>query len=153
MHPFVFLKKTLRATLRRVLFELEKEDAENPRVAGGQHAPEAHLRALIEQSPMSIQVFRPDGRSLLVNGSWNRLWSLDEAEKREGSNIFDDDQLRATGLLPYVEEGVAGAAVTTPPLLYDPSRTGHEGSPRWLEAFVHPIMNEAGHVLQVALVV
>ncbi len=152
-HPFGFLKKTLRATLRRVLSKLGEEDAGNPRITGSQQASESYLRALIEQSPMSIHVFTPEGRSLLVNASWNRLWKLDKAEKREGSNIFRDDQLRATGLLPYVEEGVAGATVIAPPLLYDPSRTGREGNPRWLEAYVHPVKDESGRVLQVALVV
>ena len=116
-------------------------------------ASEARYRTVIEQSPLSIHVFAPDGTSLLANASWDELWNLGEGEEPEGTNVFEDEQLRATGLLPYIEEGVAGEAVVPSPLFYDPAKTGREGEPRWLQPFVYPVKDEAGRVREVTLII
>ncbi len=113
---------------------------------------EKRFRTVIEQSPLSIHLFAPDGRSLLANSSWNELWNLEEGEEPEGTSIFEDEQIRATGLLPYIEAGMAGNTVTPPPLLYDPAHTGREGQPRWLQPFVYPVRDEEGRVTEVTLI-
>ena len=113
---------------------------------------DGRYREVIEQSPLSIHVFAPDGRSLLANSSWNELWNLEEGEEPAGTSIVEDEQIRATGLLPYIEEGMNGGAVTPPPLLYDPARTGREGEPRWLQPFIYPVRDDEGSVREVTLV-
>lgn len=75
---------------------------------------ERRFRTVIEQSSLSIHVLSPEGHSLLANSSWNELWYLGEGEEPEGRSTFEDEQLRAPGLIPYVEEGLAGSAVTPP---------------------------------------
>ena len=107
---------------------------------------------MIEQSLLPVHVFDPDGRSILANFSWNELWNLEKGEEPEGTSIFEDEQIRATGLLPYIEEGIKGGPVTPPPLLYDPVRTGREGEPRWLQAFVYPVRDDEGSVREVTLI-
>ena len=114
---------------------------------------ERRYRTVIEQSPLSIHVFAPDGRTLLANSSWNELWNLEEGEEPEGTSIFEDAQIRATGLLPYIEAGISAGPVTPPPLLYDPARTGREGEQRWLQAFVYPVKDDAGSVREVTLII
>ncbi len=109
---------------------------------------------MIGQSPLSIHLFASDGRSLRANESWNGLWNLGEGEEPEGTNIFKDEQIRATGLLPYVEESVASLCpVITPPLFYDPERTGREGPSRWLQASIYPVRDESGAAVEMALVI
>lgn len=115
---------------------------------------EERFRTVIEQSPLSIHVFTPEGTSLAANSSWNKLWALREGEEPEGHDVYEDQQLKATGLLRYIEESVEkGAAVSTPPLLHDPARTGREGPKRWLEASVYPVKDEAGSIREMALVI
>lgn len=115
---------------------------------------ERRFRAVIEQSPLSIHVFEPDGRSLATNSSWNELWNLEEGEEPEGHNIFEDEQLRATRLVQYIEESIKeGIAVATPPLLYDPAKTGREGRKKWVEASVYPVRDEEGRVSEMTLVI
>jgi diguanylate cyclase (GGDEF)-like protein/PAS domain S-box-containing protein len=115
---------------------------------------ERRLRTVIQQAPLSIHVFEPGGRSLRANASWNELWGLQEGEGPEGHNIYDNEQLRATGLIPYVEKSkVEGTTVTTPPLLYDPRRAGREGHAKWLEASVYPVRDDQGLVSEMALIV
>jgi diguanylate cyclase (GGDEF)-like protein/PAS domain S-box-containing protein len=120
----------------------------------GLRALERRYRTVIEQAPLSVHVFRPDGHSLLANSSWNALWNLREGEEPEGSSVFEDEQIQATGLVPYIEESLeVGGPVTPPPLLYDPARTGREGDPRWLQAFVYPVKDERESVHEVTLII
>jgi diguanylate cyclase (GGDEF)-like protein len=109
-----------------------------------------HLRTAIEQSPLATAILGPDGRYLLVNAAWNALWSLGVGGPPEGSNVFEDERLRAMGLIPYLEECRAGGVVSTSPLLLE--TRGAETGPRWLKAFVYPVRDEAGSLLQMGLV-
>ena len=118
------------------------------------HTSEKRYQTVIEQAPLSIHVFSPDGLSLLANSAWNELWSVQEGEEPEGSNIFEDEQLKAAGLIPYIEESLtSGAPVTPPSLLYDPAKTGRGGDPRWLQPFVYPVEDEEGLVREVTLII
>jgi len=115
---------------------------------------EMRYRTVIEQSPMAMHVFAPDGTSLLANGAWNELWNLGEGETPEGTNVFVDEQLRAAGLVTYVEDSINGLRpITTPPLFYDPTRSGRKGRARWLQASVYPAQDEGGRLLETTLVI
>jgi diguanylate cyclase (GGDEF)-like protein len=109
-----------------------------------------YLRTAIEQSPLPTAILGPDGRYLLVNAAWNALWSLGVGGPPEASNAFEDERLRAVELIPYLEECRADGAVSTSPLLLE-TRKGETG-PRWLKAFVYPVRDEAGSLLQMGLV-
>src|SRR5918997_1470351 len=115
---------------------------------------ERRFSTVIEQSPFSIHVFKLDGCSLVVNASWNELWNLEEREVPESHNIFEDEQLRATGLVQYIEESIKeGKAVTTPPLLHEPAKTSRESRRKWIEASVYPVRDEEGRVSEMAVVI
>jgi PAS domain S-box-containing protein len=108
---------------------------------------EERFRTLMEQSPLAIHVFAPDGTSLRYNEAWKELWDLEE--RPAAPNIFDEERVRAAGLVPYLEKGAAGSEEVTDPLLYDPAPT--RGEPRWLRAFVYPVRDCSGRVFEVAL--
>ena len=137
--------------------ERQGEERQGERRDRGQSAEEAlaaserRFRAVVEQSPLAVHVFAPDGRSIKANGAWNTLWNIEEGEEPEGTSVFDDEQLHAAGLIPYLQEGVAGMAVESPPLSFDPARVGREGEPKWLRGLVYPVRNEAEEVTEVAL--
>jgi diguanylate cyclase (GGDEF)-like protein/PAS domain S-box-containing protein len=115
---------------------------------------ERRFRTVIEQSPLSIQVFKPEGRSVAVNSSWNELWNLEGGEEPEGGDIFKDEQLRAIGLVEYIEKSIKeGIAVATPPLLYDPPKTGRDSRKKWIKASIYPVRDEEGRVSEMTLVI
>ena len=117
---------------------------------------EARYRALVEQAPLSIQIFSPDGRTLQVNRAWERLWgvTLDQIPEY---NILQDPQLEARGLLPYIRRAFDGEASEVPAALYDPEqtisgRTSNPDSARWVRAVVYPLKDDDGRVTEVGLI-
>src|SRR5215203_1074821 len=116
---------------------------------------ETRFRTIIEQSPLSIQILSPDGRTLQVNRAWETLWgvTLDDVA---GYNLLEDQQLAAKGIMPYIQRGFAGEPTSIPPIIYDPDETlpgltSHEEPKRWVKAFIQPIKDEAGTVREVVL--
>lgn len=113
---------------------------------------DGYLAGMIEQFPLAILVFRPDGRFVLANAAWNELWHPPEENGIvEDQNIFEDGRIRAMGLVPYIEESMDGA-VKTPLLLHDPALNGHKGTTRWLRAFIRPVKDDNGRVVETVLV-
>jgi diguanylate cyclase (GGDEF)-like protein/PAS domain S-box-containing protein len=136
------------------VFGIVEDIDERKRAEEALRISERRFRTVIEQSPLSIHVFTPDGRFLAANSSWNELWNLEQGKEPEDYDIFEDEQLRATGLVPYIEESIKeGLAVATPPLLHDPAKAGREGRKKWIEAFVYPVRDEEGRISEMTLVV
>src|ERR687886_485809 len=116
---------------------------------------ETRFRAIIEQSPLSIQILSPDGRTLEVNRAWEELWGV-TLEDIAGYNLLEDQQLVTKGIMPYVQRGFAGEPTPIPPIIYDPNETipgltSREEPKRWVSAFIYPVRDEAGNVREVIL--
>jgi PAS domain S-box-containing protein len=117
---------------------------------------ETRFRLLVEQSPLSIQILSPDGRTLQVNRAWEQLWSLKLEDLRD-YNMLEDPQLAEKGILPYIRRGFAGETVTIPPILYDPEETlpnrpSQKHAQRWTQAFLYPVKDEAGQIREMVLI-
>ena len=116
---------------------------------------EQRFRALVEQSPLSIQLFAADGSVALVNRAWEQLWGAD-AGLLQGYNILRDRQLEEKGIRSYIERGFAGEACQVPPIVYDPSELPwipekYRNTGRWIQAFIYPIKDEQGEVKQLVV--
>src|ERR687897_3786743 len=83
---------------------------------------ETRFRLMVEQSPLSTQIFSPDGRTLRVNRAWEELWGV-TLDQIPGYNILHDPQLEAKGVAPYLRRAFAGEAVEIPAIEYDPNET------------------------------
>lgn len=122
----------------------------------GPEASDLYLRTATEQSPLGTVIFDPDGRCLLVNAAWGELWDLGEDEVLdEGDNVFDSNEMRLMGLLPYLRETMNDGRIVTPILRYEPATSGPETGPgtglRWLKAFIYPVRDQDGSLLEVGL--
>ncbi len=120
---------------------------------------EEKFRYLVEQSPISIQVFDLDGRIVQVNEAWKVLWGISEEqlpEVFEKYNILEDEEVRELGVLPLIEKAFKGEGVTLPIIDYDASTTlellevrGAEGKRRWVRIQFYPIKNTRGEMVNV----
>jgi PAS domain S-box-containing protein len=117
-------------------------------------ASETRFRLMVEQSPLSTQIFSPDGRTLRVNRAWEELWgvTLDQIPEY---NVLQDPQLVQKGIMPYIERGFAGKATAVPRVRYEPDASipsVSDVSHRWVQAFIYPVRNADGVIQEVVLV-
>jgi len=113
------------------------------------------FRAILEQSPFSIQIISPEGRTLSVNRVWEELWGV-TLEQLEGYNMLEDAQLVEKGIMPHLLRAFGGEPVELPLICYDteatlPHLTRHGEPRRWVKAVAYPIKDESGRVLEVVL--
>jgi PAS domain S-box-containing protein len=116
---------------------------------------ELRFRAIFEQSPMSVQIFAPDGTTVQVNRAWEILWGA-RLEDLAGYNIRQDRQLEERGVLPLIEKAFGGEPAEIPAIVYNPNETipgiAQDRDPRrWTRAVIYPVKDEAGVVREVVL--
>jgi len=136
--------------------EAEEAVRERDRLLEALRESEEQFRLLVEQSPQSIQVLDPEGRTLQVNPAWERLWEL-RLSDLQNYNMLQDPQLIEKGVMPYIRKGFAGEAAEVPPILYDRAKTLPNAPAaiepeRWVRSVIYPIRNAAGHITKVVLI-
>ena len=112
---------------------------------------EFRWQRMVEQSPLSMQIFAPDGTVRQVNRAWERLWGVTRAEL-PGYNILQDQQLVELGIMPAIRRAFSGEAATAEPIPYVVDRGTFAGQARWVGAYVYPVKDDAGRVEEVVLV-
>ena len=112
---------------------------------------EARFRSLVDQSPLSIQIARPDGSTVGVNAAFERLWGI-PAEQMAGYNLLEDPQLQERGVAPYIRQALAGRTAAIPPHEYRPDRGKVAGARRWVQTVVYPVRTDAGEVREIVLI-
>lgn len=125
-----------------------------PPASGSAH-PIEQFQRLTEQSPLSVQIMAPDGRTLWVNPAWEKLWGATFADL-DNYNIFQDQQLIDKGVMPYIKRGFAGTATHIPAIDYNPAETkeltdGTNLPDRWIRAYIYPGKDPAGNISEIIL--
>lgn len=110
------------------------------------------FKTIFRQTPISTQIFTPDGETLMVNKAWEELWNV-KFKELQSYNILKDKQLIKTGTMPYIKRGFKGEQVALPVISYDPQLTVPiKGTrARWLSARMYPIKNKDGAITHLVL--
>ncbi len=122
---------------------------------------EIRARTMMQQCPLPILVMSTDGRMVEVNDAYLELWDIPEEALPELFNkydIFQDEQARRLGVMPYIERGFAGESVLLPPLEYDAADTVQtleisdaKGRKRWILSRIYPLIDERGQIQNVVM--
>ena len=117
----------------------------------GEAARESQKRwkLLFEQSPLSVQIFSPDGQTKRVNDSWKKMFRLTE-EQGYAFNVLKDPDLNASGAVNLIRQAFEGTVVLVPPVPFPVSMDPPEI--RWIGATVYPVKNDSGEVIEVVAV-
>src|SRR5688572_6320602 len=135
-----------------LLLSIIRDVSDRKRSEDAVRRSEVRFRGLFEQSPLSVQLLSPDGRTLAVNRAWERLWGGTLAEHLGDNTLRQDPQLAALGIAPHIERAFAGEAVELPVVGYAPDRGLFAGQTRWVRAFMYPVRDGTGHVEEVVLI-
>lgn len=114
-----------------------------------QKTTEERWRLLFEQSPLSIQIFSPDGQTIRFNRAWSNLFGLSDDEAY-AFNVLQDPVLEQTGALNHIRRAFAGEIVFVPPVKF-PVRN-HPTDMRWIGGTVFPVITPDGILREVVVV-
>jgi PAS domain S-box-containing protein len=120
---------------------------------------EERFRNLMEQSPLAVVIFTPEGQIAEVNTAWMRLWGLNgeqAAEVMANYNMRTDKQLEDLGWAPLVERAFAGERVVLPPIEYSGNLAvdemgleGIEATSSWIQSHLYSVKDENGDIAYV----
>ncbi len=146
-------QQTLRhaAELRHTNAHLKNELAACQREIDVLRGAEQRFRTLVEQSPLSTQIYAPDGSTVFVDHAWEKLWDT-TLEQIGDYNVLRDEQLMDQGLCDEIARGFAGEPTVLPPIQYEPARSAATFGGvqhRWVRAVLYPVKDDAGQVREV----
>lgn len=117
------------------------------------HASEHRFRSLVEQSPFSIHVLAPDGRSRQVNAAWQKLWDKQPPDKPD-YNIFNDPDTDREDVLLELQAVFSGRSSVMGPIQYrigDLNDLSSASGERWIRTYGYPLKDAYGSVRDVIL--
>ena len=135
------------------LYYLKNIIVEHQQAVTEQHKSENRFHNLVEQSPLSTQLMRTDGTIIQVNKAWEKLWGI-KLDALNGYNILQDQQLKDKGIMPYIERGFAGEALSIPVFNFNPEETPNVEAPashKLVRAHIYPLRNTSDEIYQVVL--
>ncbi len=115
--------------------------------------PVSLMEALFAFSPVGLQIFTREGRSLVVNQAFLDLFG---SRPPPEYSVLDDDIAMRTGIYDLVLRAFAGEVVKTPPFWYDPRELTHvtvaEGKRVAIVATLFPLFDQDHQVQHVGIV-
>lgn len=117
---------------------------------------DSRFQTIFHQSPLSIQICNRNGKTLLVNEAWKKLWAIPEEIIQnyilKDYNMLEDPILEANGVMNYIRKGYSGEVTEVPVIKYDPRISGLEGRIRYVEGLIYPLKDSAGNVNEIVLI-
>ena len=113
---------------------------------------ERFLTAVLEGSPIGIQIFRPDGTSLRLNQAMQRVLGLPDGDGLVGPlNLLGDEQARATGLAAAFERCRLGESTSILRVDVDFERDdyrrwGKRTGTTWFDNVMFPVFAPSGAI-------
>ncbi len=143
LHRSLYLCRVNDERARRLSSEIEQQSRQL-------HSSEKRFFALVNQAPISIQIFHSDGTCLLVNPAWEKLWHARFCDLAD-YNILHDEQLKESGRMEAVRRAFAGEQVYVDAHPYTVQTADGDRSERsfWLRANLFPLRDDTGTVTHV----
>lgn len=104
---------------------------------------------LFEQSPLSIQVFAPDGRTIRFNPAWENLFGLSR-EEASAFNVLEAPDLIESGAIHLIRKAFEGEVVFVPPVPFPVK--GRPQEIRWIGGTLYPVITPDGVMLEVVVI-
>jgi PAS domain S-box-containing protein len=122
-----------------------------PSSASAPAAAAADLRweLMFEQSPLSIQIFHPDGRTKRFNPAWAKLFGLTAAQAA-AFNVLESPDLIESGAIHSIRKAFAGEVVFVPPVPFPVQ--GRPAQIRWIGGTLFPVITPDGVLREVVVI-
>ncbi len=112
-------------------------------------AKDLRWELLFEQSPLSIQIFAPDGRTIRFNPAWQNLFGL-TAEQAHAFNVLESKDLIESGAIHHIRKAFEGEVVFVPPVPFPV--VGRPEQIRWIGGTLFPVITPDGVLREVVVI-
>ncbi len=115
---------------------------------------DAAFQTIFQQSPISTQIFSPDGMTIMVNKAWENLWQTKQEDIVDKYNILRDKQMEEKKILAYIKKAFRGEKVFIPAIKYESEKTipgVTAASCIWISGIMYPIKDERGKISKIVL--
>lgn len=114
---------------------------------------ESRWQRVFDQSPMSMQIFAPDGTTLRINRAYIGLFFLSMEELKD-FNILHDEQLKAAGLSENIRRAFEGEVSVLPPIPFQLRTSPHARAKgvRWIGSTMFPVFGADNRIVEVVCV-
>ena len=116
---------------------------------------EQRLQTLMEQAPISIEIYDLDGFQIAVNKAYKEMFAVPSDWALKRFNVLRSEEIKRLGFLESIERVYAGEVITITEHQFDPARvpeTGRIGRSRWLNTVVFPLKDPAGKVMNIVVI-
>lgn len=112
-------------------------------------AADLRWERLFEQSPLSIQIFHPNGRTKRYNPAWQKIFGLTD-EQAYAFNVLESPDLIESGAIHHIRKAFEGEVVFVPPVPFPV--VGRPEQIRWIGGTVFPVITPDGTLHEVVVV-
>jgi len=109
------------------------------------------FKAILEQSPMSIQIFNTQGLTVSVNHAWEKLWKENKANVIGKYNILNPENSKEMDWIKYVRRAYQGETLFLPDMEFHRKNSTSFGNTKILNCIIFPLRYH-GEVEQVAII-
>jgi signal transduction histidine kinase/ActR/RegA family two-component response regulator len=138
----------------RLYQQAQQEIVERKRVEAEAVISRDTLQRLIQQLPIGVNIFDPNGLCIDINEALMRIFDIKDREDRVGRfNLFEDPLSEAVGAQAAGRRALAGEVVHLPEVVFDFER--FQGpfvpaiGPRVLSITFFPVRDQEGQIIQI----
>ncbi len=118
---------------------------------GALQESERRFRTVIDQSPVSMEIYSPDGFQVQVNKAWETMWKADPKISIGKFNILTDPQISEFPIYPQIVKAFEGQIQFIAEWYFDPAISGYSARDRYMRSYIYPIKDEDGNIENIVL--
>ena len=145
--PVEISSRVFKLNDKKVILSISRDVSERQSVQQRLIASEERFRMIMEQSPLSMQVFNTDGSVLRVNDAWYKLWNINkDSTLLNEYNILKDNDPQSASFREAFENCLLGNTIEIPDIFFDPQKKNWGGRGRFVNSKIYPLKDDSGEI-------
>jgi len=113
---------------------------------------EKNFRTVIDQAPMSTEIYELTGFQIQVNKAWEKMWDAIPEDAIGKFNVLTDPQMKKLSVYPQIKDAFfEHNRQFIEEWYFDPGASGFKARARYMRSHIYPIRNEKGEVRNIVV--